>query len=119
MTEIGNPDIDTAEYRDYLNLMTTTNNLKSEIVNGERWVECTCGAGEYLPKLLSHRRSCRTLAQWSDAPVAPVVQADSKALNEFAANVRRTGLAHGRTDDLVEAVRTGRLSVSDAMNTDD
>ena len=28
MTEIGNPDIDTAEYRDYLILMTTTNYIE-------------------------------------------------------------------------------------------
>lgn len=108
--------------------MTTTNtNLTSELVNGERWVECTCGAGEYLPKQLRHRRSCKTSAQWTqvDASIQRFAAIElhevivSNDLNAFADDVRRTGLTKGRTEDLVEAVRTKRLSQNDAMNSDD
>ena len=40
-------------------------------------------------------------------------------LYRFAQEVRRTGLTHGRDQDVQDAVRLGYLSVSDAMNTDD
>lgn len=40
-------------------------------------------------------------------------------LKTFASNVRRTGLTKGRDQDVLDAVRKGYLSESDAMNTDD
>ena len=40
-------------------------------------------------------------------------------LRTFGASVRRTGMTLGRDADVLEAVRDGHLSVSDAMNTDD
>ncbi len=40
-------------------------------------------------------------------------------LKTFAADVRRTGLTKGRDQDVLDAVRKGFLSESDAMNTDD
>ncbi len=99
-------------------MTTTTTNLKSEVINGERWVECSCGAGEYLPKQLTHRRACRTREQWSDVPVSTTTQ-PAESLRTFAAKVRRTGLTKGRDEDVRLAVEQGHLSIDDAMNTDD
>lgn len=97
--------------------MTTTNGLKSEMIGGERWVECSCGAGEYLPKPLQHRRSCRTRAQWSDVSAVGAPAASVDARNETAIEIRRTSLR--KDADVLGLVRTKRLSVNDAMNTDD
>jgi hypothetical protein len=40
-------------------------------------------------------------------------------LKVFADDVRHTGLTKGRDRDVLDAVRRGYLSESDAMNTDD
>ena len=53
-----------------------------------------------------------------DREIARVVD-DQERLKTFADNVRRTGLTQGRDRDVLEAVRRGFLSESDAMNTDD
>jgi hypothetical protein len=98
--------------------MATNENLKHEVTEHGRWVECSCGAGEYLPKQLRHRRACRSCAQWTDTPVA-IEAAPVAELQTFAADVRRTGLTKGRDEDVLQAVRRKHLSMSDAMNSDD
>lgn len=45
--------------------------------------------------------------------------ASGTELRRFANEVRRTGMGRGREEDLLTAVRTGYLSMSDAMNLDD
>lgn len=96
--------------------------------DGDLWIECSCGACGYLSRLrggLTHRRTCKTREQYSatsttDATLAPVSSsAPAVNLRTFGASVRRTGLTLGRDADVLEAVRDGHLSVSDAMNTDD
>lgn len=46
---------------------------------------------------------------------APEVEASMA----YARNVRRTGLTKGRTEDMVDAIKRGYLTVDDAMNSDD
>lgn len=65
---------------------------------------------------LQHRRSCRSRAQ---LVVAPTAAAPRTELETFARNVRKYGMSKGRDQDLLDAVRAGFLSESDAMNTDD
>lgn len=111
--------------------MNTT--LKIETTDLGTWVECrSCGACAYAPKKLLHRhRRCVTPSAQHDANEVYVGTAEAKAelakpvaktdaeLKAFAANVRRTGLTKGRDEDVLEAVRRGFLSESDAMNADD
>lgn len=86
--------------------------------------QCTeCGSWERSDKgSIRHGKRCETRAQ---APIAaqvaaPVVQpATETDLRAFAANVRRYGLTKGRDQDVFDAVRTGYLSETDAMNSDD
>lgn len=92
--------------------------------DGDLWIECSCGACGYLSRLrggLTHRRTCKTREQYSATATAEVVSAPAPAVNlrAFGASVRRTGFTLGRDADVLEAVRDGHLSVSDAMNTDD
>ena len=96
--------------------------------DGDLWIECACGACGYLSRLrggMTHRRTCKTREQYSatattDAASDPVSSsAPAVNLRTFGASVRRTGMTLGRDADVLEAVRDGHLSVSDAMNTDD
>ena len=96
--------------------------------DGDLWIECSCGACGYLSRLrggMTHRRTCKTREQYSatattDATLAPASSSAPAAnLRTFGASVRRTGMTLGRDADVLEAVRDGHLSVSDAMNTDD
>ncbi len=102
-----------------------------------------CGAWERSDKgPIKHGKRCDSRPQ---VALAAAPKADT--LSTFAANVRRTGLTKGRTEEqaairfkvdittiknrialldcddkvlaAVEAVRMGHLSMSDAMNTDD
>jgi hypothetical protein len=92
------------------------------------WIECrTCGRANYLSKgPIGHKRGCATSAQYTKT-ATPATQlrreiAESireQELKAFARNVRRTGLTKGRDQDVLDAVRKGYLSESDAMNTDD
>jgi hypothetical protein len=105
--------------------------VKNPLNDGDLWVECrTCGRANYLSKgPIGHKRGCATGAQYSAAGYAktPAKQLDreiaesvrDQELRTFASNVRRTGLTKGRDEDVLEAVRKGFLSDSDAMNTDD
>ncbi len=94
---------------------------------------------------MMHRRTCRSRQQFAeatpledaalaaqsvmsraDARSAAVLDreiADDAArdaeLRKLASQVRRSGMTNGRDDDVLEAVRRGYLSESDAMNTDD
>lgn len=113
-------DVSSVRYR----LILMTPNLKIETTEHGTWVECSCGAGEYAPKQLLHRRRCSDKSAQYDAsaPATPVAAASDKSdaeIKAFAASVRRTGLTLGRDEDVLEAVRRGHLSVGDAMNTDD
>lgn len=86
--------------------------------------QCTeCGGWERSDKgSIRHSKRCESRAQAPAAAqvAAPVVQAGSDAdLRSFARNVRRTGLTNGRDHDVLDAVRAGYLSESDAMNADD
>lgn len=61
----------------------------------------------------------KTSGRWyTPAPVAPVDPRIAE-LSAFAADVRRTGLTHGRDADVAACVRLGLLSTSAAMNADD
>lgn len=92
------------------------------------WIECrTCGRANYLSKgPIGHKRGCATGAQYAKT-ATPAAQLDreiaesvrDQELKAFASNVRRTGLTKGRDQDVLDAVRKGYLSESDAMNTDD
>ena len=75
---------------------------------------------------IAHSKSCESRPQI--AAVAKVLAeravkqaADDRfrALSRFAADVRRTGLTHGRDADVAECVRLGLLTESAAMNADD
>jgi len=77
-----------------------------------------CGRWEYAGKgriRHSSRCSCNTLQPVSEGQE----QRKPHSLEAFARQVRATGMAHGRQDLLVECVRTGLLSASEAMNLDD
>lgn len=114
---------------------------------GDVWVECLdCGGCGYTSRgAMMHRRTCRSRQQFAeatpledaalaaqsvmsraDARSAAVLDreiADDAArdaeLRKLASQVRRSGMTNGRDDDVLEAVRRGYLSESDAMNTDD
>jgi hypothetical protein len=103
---------------------TTTNGLEvtfpyEATSPGVARYQCAeCGGWERADKncgVIRHSRRCASKPQ----PKTETTVATDNSLKTFAANVRETGLAHGRTEDLVEAVRTGHLSLDDAMNTDD
>ncbi len=73
-----------------------------------------CGGWERADKgTIRHSKRC------DSKPQASVAAPATNEIKTFARNVRQYGLAKGRTEDLVEAVRGGYLSVSAAMNTDD
>jgi hypothetical protein len=59
----------------------------------------------------------KTPVKQLDREIAEVLEGEK--LRKFATDVRRTGLTKGRDADVAEAVRSGYLSVDDAMNTDD
>ncbi len=77
-------------------------------------VQCVeCGKWERADNgRVRHSKNCDSKPQFA-APVA------ADALRTFADAVRATSLTHGRDSDVLDAVRKGYLSESDAMNTDD
>jgi hypothetical protein len=84
-----------------------------------------CGAWERSDKAggqLRHSKRCDSKPQPACA-VAAVEQRAAEAryadLRTFARQVRKTGMTNGRDQDVLDAVRAGLLSESDAMNTDD
>lgn len=100
--------------------------VTSPLNDGDLWVECrTCNAANYLSRgPIRHTRRCETSAQYAKTPVKQIdseitESAHDQELRTFANNVRHTGLTKGRTEDLVQAVRRGHLSVDEAMNSDD
>ena len=108
--------------------------VESPLNDGDLWVECrTCGRASYLSRgPIGHKRGCATGAQYNVAIKTSAAQLDreiaesirgeetrDQELRAFAGNVRRTGLTKGRDQDVLDAVRGGFLSESDAMNTDD
>lgn len=109
--------------------MTTTietkaNETHPEILN-YRCTECyRTGVSTFQSGRISHRKDCSSRAQpvvpQASSPVAtaPAATTDDSLLT-FARNVRAYGQTKGRDADVLAAVRTGYLSVSDAMNTDD
>lgn len=77
----------------------------------------TCGRSQKADKgQINHLATCATKEQ---PALAIVVEHSDEVLREFAANVRRSGLANGQDSLVTECVRKGFLSESDAMNTDD
>lgn len=104
--------------------MTTTHPsliVESPLSDGDLWIECrTCGRASYLSKgPIGHKRGCSTSAQYSASVAASETTPTPDQLRSFGASVRRSGLTKGRDADVLEAVRSGCLSESDAMNTDD
>lgn len=122
---IFNVPLDDDKYRDYLNLMTTTNTPAGLKVTypyeatspGVARVQCEeCGGWERADKGdIRHGKRCESRPQI--VAVAAPVAADS--LNKFAADVRRTATTKGRDEEVFAAVRSKRLSANDAMNSDD
>lgn len=105
--------IDSEPYRDYLNHMETIcTTYPYEASPGVARHQCTeCGGWERSDKgAIRHSKGCDSKAQVSE----PAVR-----LAAFARDVRRTALTKGRDNDVLDAVRRGYLSESDAMNTDD
>ena len=107
-------------------LLSTTYPYESTSPGVARHQCVECGGWERSDKnngQIRHSKRCDSRPQpvaVVTAEVARVAELDRRAgLREFAANVRRTGLCKGRTEDLLQAVREGYLSESDAMNTDD
>lgn len=85
-----------------------------------------CGKWERSDKgRIRHSKNCDSQPQAVE-PAKPA-QLDreiaeslrDKELRELSAHVRRTGMTKGRDRDVLDAVRKGYLSESDAMNTDD
>lgn len=68
---------------------------------------------------ITHTRSCVSRPQVAGQPKVNAADVEDARLESFAREVRRTGLTKGRDEDVVEAVRRGYLSLSDAMNSDD
>jgi hypothetical protein len=56
-------------------------------------------------------------AKQLDAEIEETLQ--DAALRKLAKDVKRSGMAKGRDEDVLEAVRRGYLSEDAAMNTDD
>lgn len=97
--------------------MTTTIETRTDEIRGTTYHCSECGRWEKESKggVIRHANRCESQAQFVPAPIVQ----PANELSEFAADVRRTATAKDRTDDLVRAVRTKRLSLNDAMNTDD
>jgi len=79
------------------------------------------GKGLAVGEIL-HSKRCDGRPQIPAVAVLAAVVAEREAqadLRRFAARVRRTGSAQGRDADVLECVRLGLLSQSEAMNTDD
>jgi hypothetical protein len=104
--------------------MTTHPDLiveRTPVGGDDLWIECrSCGKANYLSKgPINHKRGCSSSRAQYGAPVAAVAGATPDRLDDFAADVRRTGLTKGRDEDVLAAVHQGYLSENDAMNTDD
>lgn len=94
-----------------------------------RWVQCReCRAtglsyDEDRDPHIRHVRSCDTKAQVIRRPRPPVTTPDNKARSwsdqeKIAAARRGDFRAYGTDDDLLDLVRSGCISESDAMNQD-
>ena len=81
--------------------------------------QCTeCGGWERSDKgAIRHSKRCESRAQGVIA--VNVSTASNGDLRRFAQHVKETAVTKGRDADVLEAVRGGFLTVSDAMNTDD
>ena len=69
-----------------------------------------------------HSKHCESRPQIpavADALAARSAKAKRSDLERFAAQVRRTGLTHGRDSDVAECVKLGLLTAGAAMNSDD
>lgn len=86
-----------------------------------------CGKWERSDKgYIRHSKNCESKVQYV-VPKTPAAQLDreiaesirDQELKTFASNVRRTGHTKGRDQDVLDAVRRGYLSESEAMNSDD
>lgn len=97
--------------------MTTTATIetRTDEIRGTTYHCTECGRWEKADKggVIRHSKHCDSQAQ------AHVVAAPTTPLETFARDVRRTATTKGRDADVLTAVRTKRLSVDDAMNTDD
>jgi|ERR1044071_974867 hypothetical protein len=84
-----------------------------------------CGAWERSDNnggRLRHSKRCDSQPQPTCAVAADAKRAEESRyadLRTFARQVRKTGMTKGRDQDVLDAVRAGLLSESDAMNTDD
>lgn len=84
-----------------------------------------CGGWERSDKAggqIRHSKRCDSKPQPVCAVTASAARAEESRyadLRTFARRVRKTGLTKGRDQDVLDAVRLGLLSESDAMNTDD
>lgn len=95
-------------------IQTTTDEIRGTV---HKCLEC--GRWEKVSKggVIVHSKHCDTKAQAVE--IASPRATDDNQLRTFARDVRRTATTKGRDEDTVNAVRSGFLSVSDAMNTDD
>jgi hypothetical protein len=87
---------------------------------------------ETSPTVARHQcTECGGWARSDEGPIRHSKRCDSREqpaltpptnprdLAKFSAKVKKYGMTKGNDQDVVDAVRTGHLSVSQAMNTDD
>ena len=95
--------------------------LKIDTLNSVTRYTCPdCGRWAYEGHPVTHSKRC----DFGSLQPAAIVEkrareTETERLRKFAREVKRTGMAHGKTDDLLECVRRGFLSQSNAMNLDD
>ena len=85
-----------------------------------------CGGWERSDKnngQIRHSKRCDSRPQHAAAAVVETAVDEQtvrgEQLKAFGRDVRRTGMTHGRDNDVLEAVHGGYLSETDAMNCDD
>ena len=66
-----------------------------------------------------HSKRCDSRPQPPAAAAELATRAQRDKLRDFARQVKRTHMTHGRDTDVRECVRLGLLTENDAMNTDD
>lgn len=97
--------------------------LQIDILNGVNRYRCPdCGRWEYAGKSIKHSKRCDLNAQPTAIEVLIAKrkeEAEGRRLWAFAQRVKRTSMGQGRTEDLLECVRRGYLTESEAMNLDD
>ena len=93
--------------------LTTIPGRKSEVYRCSdcgRWEDVESG------KPIRHSKRCDHA---NEQPPLIAEKAERNRLWQFARDVKRTGMAQGREEDVLAAVKLGFLTVSDAMNRDD